>query len=291
MRHQLEAERLDDADSDPGFGAPRPITVIEGDPGVGKSKLMDVEGFFTSAYFAGFRSRPGCKPDPRSTLTRSTADYIPVVRVKFRPTQKTIYKVIDGILTAFGEPGSSGADRDDSLGTAIRNHGTRLIVFDELQRLPLTKALGRDVLNLFRDLSDSCRVLIGITNIDDVVTGPRTDGRGAADDTLDLRSVALTLKPLGYDTDDEVKEWQQWLMSLEGRLILAKMTHPGWLSVDLASYMHAVSQGHMNSVVRLLSTALSRAMATGAECIDRALLDTLAVERAHESARATRIRG
>ena len=92
------------------------------------------------------------------------------------------------------------------------------------------------------------------------------------------------MQPFRIDTDSAAGEWRQLLLAIERKLVLADK-FPGMLADELSDYLFARSTGHIGSLMTLINRGCQRAVRTGAERLDRELMDKVKNDAAAEKAR------
>ena len=92
--------------------------------------------------------------------------------------------------------------------------------------------------------------------------------------------------PFLIDTDQHRLEWRQLLLAIERKIVQAGK-FPGMLADQLPDYLFARSTGHIGSLMTLITRGCQRAARTGAERLDRELMDKVKNDAASEKARYT----
>lgn len=294
-RSALYEELEDERDSDVSAGWSRsgahPVSVINGPAGVGKSAILDSELSETMQLAAKYRWLDAGAPDHIEQI-KSEKGYEPrfIPTVKYEATEgTTVLGLIEGLLKALGRP-IGRRNPHSHLHDALRESGTQLVAFDEVQRINFDGKTGQHVHGFFRELSEHhCRLILATNHAKWVLDNPKRTRATSGSMTSTSRWVVRDVAPLRFNTEPEQLEWMSVLRGLEDRIRLVDQPGPGWLHVELAAYLHAVTEGHLNSLVRLLNTAFSRALRLGDERIDQKLLDGISVEPEHEAGRAARV--
>lgn len=98
------------------------------------------------------------------------------------------------------------------------------------------------------------------------------------------RTTPLGMRPFTADTDEQRAEWRHLLLAAERKLALAGK-FPGMLADSLSDYLFARSTGHIGSLMTLINRGCQRAVRTGAERLDRELMDKVKNDAAAEKAR------
>ena len=161
----------------------------------------------------------------------------------------------------------------------------RLLVLDDLHFLRWRKTNGIEVSNHLKWIANEFPVTLAVDR-----RRPRREGpvqrRQRRDDTAlaqtGRRTTRLGMRPFTIETEAGRREWRQMLLALEQRVVLADK-HPGMLADDLSDYLFARSTGHIGSLMTLINRGCQRAVRTGAECLDRDLLDRVKNDEASET--------
>lgn len=287
----LQDEREYDFAAGGELSGAHPVSVINGPAGVGKTAILDSDVSATLQLAA----RQAITNDDLMAHRAAILDrrgYLPVFKpaLKHEATQgTTVPGLIEGLLTQLGRPG--GRRSHSVLMRALDEAKVRSIAFDEVQRVNFDGKTGQHVHGFLRELSEShCRVILATTDASWMLDNPKKFNATFGSAASAARWIVREVSPLGNSDDDQQREWMQVLSGLESRLHLVPGPDPGWLHVDLADYLHAVTEGHLNSVVRLLRLAFQNAVRTGTERIDQNLLDRIKVEPTHEAGRHERVR-
>lgn len=98
------------------------------------------------------------------------------------------------------------------------------------------------------------------------------------------RTTRLGVRPFTIESEPGRREWRQMLLALEQRVALADK-QPGMLADELSDYLFARSTGHIGSLMTLINRGCQRAVRSGAEHLDRDLLDGVKNDEASEAAR------
>jgi hypothetical protein len=123
---------------------------------------------------------------------------------------------------------------------------------------------------------------VGVAN-----RGLLTEGRApqqALQAQFGRRTTALTMRPFSIQDEPGREEWRRLLLSIERQLVL-EGRHPGMLADDLSDYLFARSAGHFASLMALIGRGCLRAIRTGAERLDAALMDQVKNDAAAEADR------
>lgn len=163
----------------------------------------------------------------------------------------------------------------------------RLLIVDDLHFLRWRATSGIEVSNQFKYIANEFPVTLVLIGVGLAERGLFCEGDSYTNAVLaqtGRRTTALDMRPFTVDTDTGRHEWRQMLLAIEQRLALAGK-HPGMLADELSDYLFARSTGHIGSLMTLINRGCQRAVRTGAERLDRDLLDSVKNDAAAETAR------
>jgi hypothetical protein len=98
------------------------------------------------------------------------------------------------------------------------------------------------------------------------------------------RTTPLSMEPFMINTDEGRENWRNALLAIEKKIVLADK-YRGMVADDLSDYLFARSTGHIGSLMTLINRGCQRAVRTGAEKLDVALLDKVKNDAASEQGR------
>lgn len=188
------------------------------------------------------------------------------------------------ILEFYGHPAAARASTT-SLGAlavdCVMSCRTRLIVIDDLHFIDFKHRHGLEVSNHLKWLSNEMPVTFIYTGInlaekrffDDGLAGPQ-----AVYSQTSRRATRCTLAPFNLDSDAAHHLWVRTLRAFEEGIVLAD-AHPGMLT-DEAREIFRRTQGNLASLTHLIDRACLLATTTGAETIDRAIIDAVTIDNA-----------
>ena len=164
---------------------------------------------------------------------------------------------------------------------------TRLLIVDDLHFLSWRSNSGVEISNHFKYVANEFPVTLLFVGVGLAAKGVFSEGATYADAVLaqtGRRTTRLGIEPFHLGDRSAQRAWRGLLLSIEQRLILAD-THPGMLADELADYLFARSTGHIGSLMSLINRGTQRAIRTGTEHLDSALLDKVKIDEAAELAR------
>ncbi|RJQ83398.1 ATP-binding protein [Pseudonocardiaceae bacterium YIM PH 21723] len=194
------------------------------------------------------------------------------------------------MLEFFAHPGSGYGTASQLGHRALDNMlscHTRLLIIDDMHFLRWRMKNGVEISNHFKYIANEFPVTLLFVGVGLASRGLYSEGNSYTDAILAQtarRTTPLDMRPFAIDTDMGRREWRKILLALEQRLVLAN-SHPGMLADDLSDYLFARSTGHIGSLMTLINRGCQRAVRTGAERLDQALLDRVKNDAASEKAR------
>lgn len=259
------------------------IPILNGEPGVGKTMILKTHAAEEMLRLALHRSLAleDGEAEPVGTFR-------PVIfaHLKGPMTQKDLMKVIcDDLGWPFDRNPQAAFEH------AIVRCGVQLVIVDEIQHINFDGKTGRNVHNFIRWMSNfGLRVVLSGTDIDWVLNGGGTPAVEVAARNSRGRWIRVDVPKLELGTDKELNAWLDLVYAFESRLRLtAAPSEAGWLTDNFGIYMWVRTMGYLNSLVLLINSAAASAIETGAETIDRALLDSIELEYEVERQRSQRI--
>lgn len=163
----------------------------------------------------------------------------------------------------------------------------RILIVDDLHFLRWRNASGVEISNHFKYIANEFPVTLVFVGVGLAARGLFSEGHSYEDGVIaqtGRRTTKLDMCPFAIDTDEGRHQWRQLLLALEQRIVLADK-QPGMLADGLADYLFARSTGHIGSLMTLVIRGCHRATRTGAEYLDRELLDGVKNDAASERAR------
>ena len=164
---------------------------------------------------------------------------------------------------------------------------SRVLIVDDLHFLRWRNTSGVEISNHFKYIANEFPVTLIFVGVGLAARGLFSEGATYEDAVIaqtGRRTTQLDMRPFAVDTDEGRREWRQLLLALEKRIVLADK-HPGMLCDRLSDYLFVRSTGHIGSLMTLINRGCQRAVRTGAEILDRELLDRVKNDAASEKAR------
>jgi hypothetical protein len=198
------------------------------------------------------------------------------------PVTATPKSVCEAILNFYGalHPRKTLAQLVADVRTSLYEHGTKVLILDDVSRLRLHREADRDALDLLRSLMSMHVTLVligvevpypGLAATTGAFTGG-ADGTDAAATQTQRRFNVVELGPFRYDTPTDIA----WVAHLAGLEDQVRLLHgqPGMLTAGLMpEYLFGRTAGVIGLLERLIEDGCGHAMDTGAECLTTDLLD------------------
>lgn len=276
----------------PGFV--RPAAAIDAPPSLGKSTTLDAFG--KDFYLAQIRAH-GPNVGEDSDVLR-----IPVCKIQLpgEVTIKGLHLLIDRF---YAHPAAEAASRGrmpsrdlaSSAAECVRRHDTRLVLIDDIHFLNPRTENGEKVANELKWLANEYPATFVFAGVGLEARGLFSEGGVISARDGDQKYMALAfaqtgrrwthleMKPFDLQATDGESAWHNLLLAVEQKLVLARMM-PGML-VDLHDYLFVRSTGVIGSLMELVRLGAERAIRTGHEQIDEALLERVKIDAAGEAVR------
>lgn len=182
---------------------------------------------------------------------------------------------------------------------SLHDHGTLVLLLDDITRLKMHRASDQDTLDLIRALMDmhTTLVLIGVDipgsgllngAVYDDHTGQWTfpPARNNLGDDLSTQTQhrfdLLHLEPFQDRLDHQIGAWITHLRGVERHLRLLK-AKPGMLSAgNMPDYLFERTGGVLGFLGRLIEDACAEAIESGAEQLTEKLLETIEINTAND---------
>ena len=261
--------------------ATRPGLMISGGGYQGKTETAcEVAARFEEQWLALHRHlNPDKVPGTRDL-------HAPVAYVQ-TPTTATPKSICQAILNFYGGPVSTSWTLPQLVHTvrsSLRDHGTRVLILDDITRLRMHREADQDALDLIRSLMSMnvTLVLIGVAIRASGLLGEGSARIGAGHHPghetatqTQRRFDLVELERFRYGTPAEINAWVAHLGGLERRLRLLK-AEPGMLSDGvMPEYLFRRTGGVVGLLERLIEDGCGQAIETGAEKLTTGLLDEL----------------
>lgn len=283
---QVHAQLQDLVDSNlQGPDRVKSAAAIDAPPALGKSTVANT---FARAFHREQILQAGPHVDAGDTIR------LPVCHVTLtgRMTIKGLHQMILGFYAhpaATGGHARSFAGRDLARAAAecVERHDTQLMVVDDLHFLNLHTRDGVEVANQLKWLANEYNatfVFAGVALRSSGLVGEGHVGAHAAMAQTFRRWTVLELHPFALHPAAAATQWRRLIASVEDTFVLTG-ARQGDVTA-LTEYLYERSGGHIGSLMDLLRRAASRAIRTGAERFDRALLDEVRIDEGAEQDRA-----
>lgn len=252
--------------------------VIDALPGLGKTTIAH-------QYAKRFHRD---QVDLYGPITPEGHDRLPVAIVTL--AGNTSIKGLHRALCSFyGLPSRTGNTDDlrERVLDAVLACRTKVVVVDDIHFLNSRRQGDRDVINHLKHLASVLPVVFVFVGINIQGSGFLQDNAGgsaAERGQVSRRWTPIQVPAFEICTEPGRRTWHQLLLGIEKRIVLAD-AQPGMLADDLSDYLFARSTGHFASLMALIQRGCHRAVRTGAERLDRELLDKIASDAGSEETR------
>ncbi|KUF15945.1 AAA family ATPase [Streptomyces silvensis] len=261
-----------DQDSDKVKGG----IAIDAFPGLGKTTAV-------LAFAKQFHRREIAE---HGRLTDDGHERWPVCRVGL--TSNTSMRDFNrGILEYYGHPGRHRGTATDFGFRAldcVLSCETKLLIVDDLHFLKWRNTNGIEVSNHFKYIANEFPVTLLLVGVGLEARGLFDEGTSYEDGVLaqtGRRTTHLDMTSFSVATEQGRRDWRNTLLAIEQRVVLTQC-RPGMIADDLSDYLFARSTGHIGSLMTLINRGCQRAIRTGAEHLDIALLDRVKNDAAAE---------
>lgn len=194
------------------------------------------------------------------------------------------------ILEYYGHPGrfrGTAAEFGYRALDCVLSAETKLLVVDDLHFLRWRNRSGIEVSNHFKYIANEFPVTLLMIGVGLEAKGLFSEDGSYTNAVLaqtGRRTTPLNLTPFTIDSEKGRTDWRNTLLAIEERVVLAEK-YPGMLADGLSDYLFARSTGHIGSLMTLVNRGCQRAVRTGVERLDEALLDQVKNDAAAEKAR------
>lgn len=229
--------------------------------------------------------------------------HVPVAYIQTPVTAKP-KSTCQAILDFFGAPhnGMSLPRLTQAVRASLHDHGTRVLLLDDITRLKMHRADDQDTLDLMRALM-SMHTTVVLIGVDIPRSGLLREGRldprsgqwifpppaaNLGDDRLtqtERRFDLVHLEPFCYRTPAQIAAWTAHLRGLEDHLRLFE-AQPGMLSEgSMPEYLFERTGGVVGLLERLIEEGCAEALDTGVEKLTETLLDSIEINLAGDARR------
>jgi hypothetical protein len=257
----------------------KPAALVDAYPGLGKSTAVREYG--RDYWQAQIALRGETTPDGHRR--------VPVIYIAL--TGNTHIRGLNvAICRFYGLPERGDADTlAERAKDAVLSLRTSVFLIDDIHFLAPSHADTNAVkmANHLKFLANTFPVTLIYVGVGVATRGLLTEGRApqqALQAQFGRRTTALTMRPFSIRDEPGREEWRRLLLSVERQLVLAGR-YPGMLADDLSDYLFARSSGHFASLMALISRGCLRAIRTGTEWLDTALMDQVKNDAAAEADR------
>lgn len=262
-------------DGDKAKGA----VAIDAFPGLGKTTSV-------LAFAKAFHRR---EVAARGVMTGAGHEHWPVCRVGLTGNTGMV-DFNRAMLAFFAHPGVTRGNAAHFAHRALDNVlacETRVLIVDDLHFLRWRNTVGVEISNHFKYIANEFPVTLIFVGVGLAARGLFSEGSSYEDAVIaqtGRRTTRLDLRPFTIDSDEGRLDWRRMLLAIEKRIVLADK-RPGMLVDDLSDYLFVRSTGHIGSLMTLINRGCQRAVRTGAERLDRDLLDRVKNDAASEKGR------
>uniref|UniRef100_A0AAU2VCU6 TniB family NTP-binding protein n=1 Tax=Streptomyces sp. NBC_00003 TaxID=2903608 RepID=A0AAU2VCU6_9ACTN len=249
----------------------KPAALLDAYPGIGKSTaVLD----FARDYYRS-------EIELRGETTANGDRRVPLLYIAL--TGNTQIRGLNAALCRFYDlPATGDADTLAARAVdAVLSMRTAVFVIDDIHFLAGAGSSTTRMVNQLKFLSNTFPVTLLYVGVGVREHGILQDGISAQ---FGRRTTPLTLRPFQVEDEAGRREFRRVLLTIEKQLVLAD-TYPGMLADDLADYFWARSSGHFASLMALINRGCYRAIRTGHERLDAALMDQVKNDAAAEEAR------
>ena len=253
--------------------------VLDGNPTIGKSTIVKT---FGRDHELELRRR---HPERFDEACR---DYIPVVYVSI-PASATPKMLSMQFAEYLGLPVRSKANVTDVTNAvlkALQICGTTIVIIDDIHFLDCSQKDGKLANDHLKYLANHCAATFIYAGVNVEDTSLFSEGTSDRATQTSGRFTLLQVRPFGEvllsgdDTidaaRDQATQWARVVRSMEDALALYSH-QPGTLTKEWM-YLLQRTQGRISSLSGLIRAAAITAIETGAERIDRTLLETIAAD-------------
>ncbi|GAA3508906.1 hypothetical protein FHR32_000254 [Streptosporangium album] len=216
--------------------------------------------------------------------------WAPVAYVQ-TPVTATPKSLCEAILSFYGHPLGYRATLPQlirSVRDSLRDHGTRVLIIDDITRLKMHREADQDTLDLLRSLMSMqvTLILIGVgirtsgllgEGRHDLRTGQwvftgrrhtKKNGNDEAATQTQRRFDLIDLDPFDYSTPETINAWLAHLAGIEDQLRLFRAPPSMLTTGKMPEYLFARTAGIVGLLERLIEDGCTAAIGTGRELLD-----------------------
>ncbi|MET9726479.1 TniB family NTP-binding protein [Streptomyces zaomyceticus] len=278
IHHQIRRRMVTNAHQP--AGARRGI-VLDGPATLGKSTLVKT---FAYDFEHQLRREHPERFTRQYTVENRLIDYTPVVYLNI-PSQATPKDLSVALAEYLAQPYRSGATKSDITRLVLENMrlvGVELVIIDDAHFMDLSFKEGKVVNDHLKYIANHTAATFIYTGVDLKHSGLFLEGSGSARVTQTAgRNTLLHMTPYAIRTRDEKADWTSVIAAMEDAIVLYSH-QPGTLAGEW-KYLYRRTGGNISSLAELIREAAADAVLTGAERIDRKLLDSIVINEHAQS--------
>ncbi|MER7736468.1 TniB family NTP-binding protein [Streptomyces erythrochromogenes] len=278
IHHQIRRRMVTNAHQP--AGARRGI-VLDGPATLGKSTLVKTFAYDFEHQLR--REHPG-RFTRQYTVENRLIDYTPVVYLNI-PSQATPKDLSVALAEYLAQPYRSGATKSDITRLVLENMrlvGVELVIIDDAHFMDLSFKEGKVVNDHLKYIANHTAATFIYTGVDLKHSGLFLEGSGSARVTQTAgRNTLLHMTPYSIKTRDEKADWTSVIAAMEDALVLYQ--HQAGTLAGEWKYLYRRTGGNISSLAELIREAAADAALTGAERIDRKLLDSIVINEHAQS--------
>lgn len=261
-------------------GARRGI-VLDGPATLGKSTLVKT---FAYDFEHELRRNHPERFEKHYLVDGRLIDYTPVVYINI-PSQATPKDLSIALAEYLGQTYRSGATKSDITRLVLENMrrtGVELVIIDDAHFMDLSLKEGKVVNDHLKYIANHTAATFIYTGVNLKHSGLFLEGTGGSRGTQTAgRNALLHMTPYSIRTRAEKADWVSVITAMEEALVLYKH-RPGTLA-RIFKYLYQRTGGNISSLAELIREAAADALLTGAERIDRKLLDGITINEHAQS--------
>ncbi|WP_406468955.1 TniB family NTP-binding protein [Streptomyces sp. NBC_01594] len=261
--------------------ATRSGVMVSGGGYQGKTETVcEIAAAFEDSWRKLHRTNPETVPGTRDA-------WVPVAYVQTPVTAKP-KSTCKAILDFYGAP-TKRMDLPElvaQVAASLTDHGTKVLILDDITRLRMHRADDQDTLDLIRAFM-SMHVTLVLVGVDIPGSGLMNEGRTAAHERgrrpvngweptqTERRFDLVELDRFRYDTPEQITAWSAHLAGVENHLRLLKARSGMLTDGTMPEYLYARTNGVVGLLERLVEDGCTEAIAGGSERLTESLLNSL----------------